>query len=645
MPMAIRTALYIRVSSARQARSGASIPDQISRLTQAAQQAGEIVVGIYVDQARSGASAVHRPKYQALLAAARLKEFDRVRVESVDRGHRNDDDRREFEREMQKLGIKLIYNGEAENQAPQHRKFNRGLRGVVAELESDEASQRTYNRHRHRAQQGRWRGGNIPYGLQSDGHGWFEPDPEHYRTLCWILERRAEGLGYYRIAKMLNTGINLVDGEPLVPPTPGLLQYRRKPYLLRQDPETGDEVRIPKEIPDDNWKPQTVGHICNEAVDGVYAGIYHWGRKANRFHEDDQGHTKEPVRTDTGKPLVEKALLQRVRVVELDHGPDAVAPTVKNTFLLNHLLRCGHCGKAIPGYTTSKYKNVRGEKVCYKYRKYRCAGRVNKPGTCKMTILDAEKLEQMVLGAVFAETVRIAPRTLAKALGTAVERRRSELLSALEVLAGQSRDAELRRDEALDSLLRDRNLSDTVRQAISARAEAAVQELSELETNERTLRAGLSALDSQARSVERTLTNPDLDPARWEEPAANLALQRALRVMVRRIEVSRQSKGRYSVKIWLYDAENLLVSESVMSESAWESNPPAKLVTPPTGFEDQGSHRATSALGADCSHRASVCQLAAHSGGRPAPHDGARPRGARGSGRSARGDRGRGGRR
>jgi hypothetical protein len=32
------------------------------------------------------------------------------------------------------------------------------------------------------------------------------------------------------------------------------------------------------------------------------------------------------------------------------------------------------------------------------------------------------------------------------------------------------------------------------------------------------------------------------------------------------------------------------------SESAWGSNPPAKLVTPPARFEDEDGHRATSAL-------------------------------------------------
>jgi len=32
------------------------------------------------------------------------------------------------------------------------------------------------------------------------------------------------------------------------------------------------------------------------------------------------------------------------------------------------------------------------------------------------------------------------------------------------------------------------------------------------------------------------------------------------------------------------------------NEGAWESNPPARLVTPPTGFEDRAGHRARSTL-------------------------------------------------
>src|SRR5215208_4637303 len=92
---------------------------------------------------------------------------------------------------MTALGIDVVNSGEPEKQAPQYRKLQRGIKGVLAEWESDETSQRTYRRHRYRAQQGKWRGGNIPYGITPDGQGWFEPDPESYDILLWILDKRA----------------------------------------------------------------------------------------------------------------------------------------------------------------------------------------------------------------------------------------------------------------------------------------------------------------------------------------------------------------------------------------------------------------------------------------------------------------------
>lgn len=600
-----RTALYIRVSSARQARTGASIPDQVSRLSYLAEEAGETIVGIFIDQARSGKSAANRPEYQRLLNAARQGEFDKVRIESLDRGHRNEVERRRFEDELKKLRVKVVYANEPDVVAPNQLKLQRAILGAVSESESDLGSQRTYNRHLHRAKQGKWRGGLIPYGLRSNGRGWFEPDPDTYPILCWILERRAEGLSPHSITKSLNRGISIDGTKLFVPPTPGLLQYYRKPYKVEQDPITGDEIHIPKAIPDGRWRQQTIAHICKEAVDGVYAGVLNWGRTSNEFEEDDGGLPKEEVRFDTGVPLIDEALLSRVQVVELGITPDHTAPSAKNTYLLTRLVRCGHCGGAMHGYCASKYKNLKstGETAHYAYRKYRCAGRANKAGACTMTILSAERLEKAVLEAAFSETVRIAPAQLTKALSAAVKRRRHELLSALDVLAGQRREHELRRDEALEALLRNSSLSDVLQKAVAQRAEASVSELEKLVSNERTLRAGLNALDSQARNVERILTHPDLDPKRWKVPSVNQALQRALRLMVRRIEVSQQGPGRYTAKIWLPDAESILFSESDKSESAWESNPPAQLVTALTSFEDQDSHRATSALAEDCRGR------------------------------------------
>ena len=202
----------------------------------------------------------------------------------------------------------------------QYRKLQRGIKGVLAECESDETSQRTYKRHRYRAQKGMWRGGHPPYGVKPDGRGWLEPDPEAYPFLLWILERRAESQGHHMIAKALNAGID-AGNRLVVPPTPSMLAYRRKPYLERQDPEAGDVIHLPRPLPATTWHKQTVEHICCQAVDGVYAGILNWGHRHNRFLEDMDGNVKTPVSVDTGRPLVPLDLLERVRerVVPLTH--------------------------------------------------------------------------------------------------------------------------------------------------------------------------------------------------------------------------------------------------------------------------------------------------------------------------------------
>jgi DNA invertase Pin-like site-specific DNA recombinase len=392
--MAKRTALYIRCSSLDQVKRGVSIPDQLARLRAEAKLAGEQVVAEFIDQARSGSSAAKREEFQKLLAAARRREFDRVRVESVDRGHRNDMERRQFEADMTILAIEVAYSGEPEKQAPQYRKLQRGIRGVLAEWEVDETSQRTYKRHRYRAEQGKWRGGPIPYGLQSDTTGWFEPDPTTYPILLWMLERRAESQGYHAIAKQLNQGIVLEEGQPReVPPTPGLIIYRRKPYLERQNPETGDIIREARPMPSGTWTDSTVEKICKRVLDGVYAGVLRWGERYNKFDEDADGNPKAPVRVETGRTLIPEALLRRVQAVELA-AQEGTATTMSafNSYLLS--LRCGACGATMHGYTSTKYK---GEKK-YRYRKYRCAGRVNKPGSlnAERRTQSAERLRQRI---------------------------------------------------------------------------------------------------------------------------------------------------------------------------------------------------------------------------------------------------------
>jgi hypothetical protein len=75
-----------------------------------------------------------------------------------------------------------------------------------------------------------------------------------------------------------------------------------------------------------------------------------------------------------------------------------------------------------------------------------------------------------------------------------------------------------------------------------------------VEAQQLMLRAGLDSLDTQTRSIEQILRQPNLDPTCWQEPAANAALPRALHAMVRRIEVFCVAPRNSTAKIWLPDA-------------------------------------------------------------------------------------------
>ncbi|MFL5806100.1 MAG: zinc ribbon domain-containing protein [Roseiflexaceae bacterium] len=278
------------------------------------------------------------------------------------------------------------------------------------------------------------------------------------------MERRAESKGHHAIARLLNAGIDIGNGS-IVPPTPSLLAYRRRPYLEREDPETGDVLQFPRPLPAATWHKKTIEHICRQAVDGVYAGILNWGHRHNRFLEDADGNPKAPVSVDTSQPLVPVDLLEHVQVVERTptDGPRRMSDF--NSFLLS--LRCGLCGEAMHGYTSTKI-NPSGK--VYKYRKYRCAGRVNNPGACQMPILSAEALEQVVMQAVFADTAQRDGERLQDEINAAIERHREVLLEALSLLEATLPALARQREEALIAVI-DSTLPPTVKKAIIERAD------------------------------------------------------------------------------------------------------------------------------------------------------------------------------
>lgn len=174
-----------------------------------------------------------------------------------------------------------------------------------------------------------------------------------------------------------------------------------------------------------------------------------------------------------------------------------------------------------------------------------------------MPIISAEAVEERALEAIFADVATYAPERFRSALQEEVERQRQDLLDALALLADELAELVSRRDAALDTVA-DQTLSPLIRAAMQERAESALQAIAAIETEQRTLRAGVQALDQQARSVVGMLTHPLVVPARWREPEVYQALRRALQVLVHRADLEPRGPLEYVVHLWLYNVAGVV---------------------------------------------------------------------------------------
>lgn len=100
-----RAALYARFSSDRQ--NERSIDDQIAGGREYCQRENFTVAAIFIDRAISGAAAVNRPDYQAMIAKASDDLFDVIVTEDMDRLIRDQGDYHVARKRLDFLGIEL----------------------------------------------------------------------------------------------------------------------------------------------------------------------------------------------------------------------------------------------------------------------------------------------------------------------------------------------------------------------------------------------------------------------------------------------------------------------------------------------------------------------------------------------------------
>lgn len=164
----MRVALYARVSTEEQARSGLSIDTQLDNLRRWAAERGHVVAGEYVDPGVSARkSPLKRPALQRLLGD--LEKFDAVVFTKLDRWTRNVKGYYQVQELLDARKVAWIAIQEDYETVTSSGRFKVNIMLAVAESEADRTSERIKVVLDRKVAQGEYIGTHVPLGYAVDG--------------------------------------------------------------------------------------------------------------------------------------------------------------------------------------------------------------------------------------------------------------------------------------------------------------------------------------------------------------------------------------------------------------------------------------------------------------------------------------------
>ena len=199
-----RAAVYVRVSTGRQADEGFSLPEQDRRaIAYIQRQDGWTYVRTYREEGVSGGQRT-RPALSRLLAD--LGDIDVVIVASLDRLGRSTKDLLDLCELFERAGVALVSLRDNIDTGTPVGRLLRTLLCAVAEFERDIGKERTSAGIGSRARtSGKPWGSTAAYGYRKTDNGHWEQDPAEIATYRRVFAERVEhGRAYNEIATLFN---------------------------------------------------------------------------------------------------------------------------------------------------------------------------------------------------------------------------------------------------------------------------------------------------------------------------------------------------------------------------------------------------------------------------------------------------------
>jgi site-specific DNA recombinase len=462
LPVSIisRAALYLRVSTTRQAEVDLSIPDQRLQTQAYCERQGWQVVADYVEP---GASAMddQRPEFQRMIERASDDDrpFDVIVVHSFSRFFRDAFGLEMYIRRLAKHGVRLVSITQELGDDPS-QVMMRQVIALFDEYQSRENAKHVLRAMKENARQGFYNGSRVPLGytvedIEKRGHRTKKRlaiDPVEAETVRPIFQLYLEGdaasgpLGVKEVAKALNA--------------------------------RGIRTRLGARF--------GVGPVHVILTNPLYVGEWRFNRRHAKTGREKP--TTEVIAVGV-PPIIERKTFDKVRRSLKERNPRSMPPRVTTgPILLTGLAYCASCSCAMTLRTgTSKTGRV--------YRYYSCsaAARMGKTA-CKGRSIPMDRLDQLVTSHIV--DYLLVPDRVADLLAEIVNRR--------AMAGGEVQDR-------IDQLSREANTAEDKLRRLYALVEDGVTDLNEV------LKVRLADI-----KADRDRARSALDRIKGQSPAARI---------------------------------------------------------------------------------------------------------------------------
>jgi site-specific DNA recombinase len=411
----LRAALYLRVSTARQAEHDVSIPDQKRQGEAYCESRGLQLVETFIEP---GASATNdrRPEFQRMIEAGTSKPapFNVVVVHSFSRFFRDHFELEFYVRKLAKNGVKLVSITQEMGDDPMHVMM-RQIMALFDEYQSKENAKHVMRALKENARQGFWNGSPPPIGYRTvaaEQRGAktkkkLEIDPLHADTVRLIYRLALEG-----------------DGTTGQMGVKNIVSYLNSCRIFTRD--------------GGRWG---IGQVHRILTRRTYMGEHEFNKRSK---------TKElkPVSeivTVPVPPIIDKETFEEVQKLLKARNPKVMpARVISGPTMLTGLIHCAKCGGAM---TIRTGKGGR-------YRYYACSMKARQgPTACEGMAVPMENLDDLVVNHLEGQLLQ--PERLETVLAAALDRREEHAERRREHIAElnkRSAESELRLKRLYDAI-------------------------------------------------------------------------------------------------------------------------------------------------------------------------------------------------